>query len=224
MIKLTNINKHYGKIKALTDINIEFKPNKVYGIIGHNGAGKTTLFRCINRLTSFQGSLEIDDEILNSIGYLPTEPEIMSFITGHEYLQLLCNARGIEYKRKGNLSNVFELPLERYASTYSTGMKKKLALTGLLLQKNKVFILDEPFNGVDVESNQLIIEIIKVLKEMGKLIIISSHILSSLRDICDSYLVIKEGIIQKHYDKEEFLLQENSIFKADVKEKIKNLL
>ncbi len=212
MIKITNLNKQFGSVKALDNINLDFSKNRVYGIIGHNGAGKTTLFRCINRLESFQGELEIEDNVLHSVGYLPTEPEFMSYITGHEYLQLLCNAKGINYDRSDK-SNIFNLPLKRFASTYSTGMKKKLAFTGLLLQKNDVYILDEPFNGVDVESNFLILEIIKVLKDMNKLVIISSHILSSLRDICDEYIVIKEGKVEKNLNKEEFLKQEDNMLK-----------
>jgi ATPase subunit of ABC transporter with duplicated ATPase domains len=87
-------------------------------------------------------------------------------ITGKEYIRLLCNARG-----KTNLDidskNIFDLPLNQYASTYSTGMKKKLAITAILLQENDYFILDEPFNGVDIQSNVILTEIILKLKELN---------------------------------------------------------
>jgi ABC-2 type transport system ATP-binding protein len=100
--------------------------------------------------------------------------------------------------------NVFDLPLHQYASTYSTGMKKKLALTAILLQRNEYFILDEPFNGVDIESNILLTEIIHALKKLGKTVIISSHIFSTLSDTCDEIFLLNEGAIMKSVQREEF--------------------
>ena len=89
------------------------------------------------------------------------------------------------------------MPLNQYVSTYSTGMKKKLAITAILLQKNKYFILDEPFNGVDIQSNIILTEIIHKLKDLNKIVIISSHIFSTLSDTCDEiYWIGKSGIIK----------------------------
>jgi len=96
------------------------------------------------------------------------------------------------------------LPLNQYASTYSTGMKKKLALTAILLQQNDVFILDEPFNGVDIQSNLIITEIIKRFKELEKIVIISSHIFSTLANTCDEIHLMKNGEIIKKVKQVDF--------------------
>jgi len=117
-------------------------------------------------------------------------------MTGKEYLQLLCISRNIIEKEFDD-KNIFDLPLKQYASTYSTGMKKKLALTAILLQKNEYFILDEPFNGVDIQSNIIITELIHKLKELKKTIIISSHIFSTLSETCNEIHLLKEGEIIK---------------------------
>ena len=124
-------------------------------------------------------------------------------MTGKEYLQLLCVSRNIIEKDFDD-KNIFDLPLKQYASTYSTGMKKKLALTAILLQQNEYFILDEPFNGVDIQSNIIITELILKLKELKKTIIISSHIFSTLSDICNEIHLLKDGKIIKSVLQEEF--------------------
>jgi len=111
--------------------------------------------------------------------------------------------------------NIFKLPLGEYATTYSTGMKKKLALIAILLQKNDVYILDEPFNGVDIQSNILISAIIEKLKTKGKTVIISSHIFSTLSETCDQIFLMKDGVIAKTATQAEFEVLENEM-KVDV--------
>jgi len=96
------------------------------------------------------------------------------------------------------------LPLDQYAIIYSTGMKKKLAMIGVLMQQNDIFILDEPFNGVDIQSNIIITEIIQKLKSLGKTIVISSHIFSTLSDTCDEIHLLKEGKFVRKVFKDEF--------------------
>jgi ABC-2 type transport system ATP-binding protein len=197
MLSVTNLSKSYGKKQILNDIELQFNPGEIHGIVGENGAGKTTLFKCIAGLESHEGNIQHTSvDIKNTIGFLETNPEFLSKITGKEYLQLLCNARNIKnvtFEEK----NIFELPLNQYAETYSTGMKKKLALTGVLLQNNDIFILDEPFNGVDIHSNLIIKELLKSLKEKGKIIILSSHIFSVLQDTCNFLHYLKEAEIKK---------------------------
>jgi ABC-2 type transport system ATP-binding protein len=134
---------------------------------------------------------------------LLTEPFFFSKITGREYIQLLANTRQIKLSNIEN-KNIFDLPLNQYASTYSTGMKKKLALTAILLQGNDVFILDEPFNGVDIQSNLIITEIIKRFKELEKTVIISSHIFSTLADTCDEIYLMKNGEVIKKVEQVDF--------------------
>lgn len=204
MIQIENLSKSYGSKTVLKQINFELEPGKIYGIVGENGAGKTTLFKCIAGLEPCSGSIDSPYPILkNQLGFLPTNPYFLPKITGSEYLQLLCNARNIPL---GNFAekNIFDLPLSQYAETYSTGMKKKLALTGILLQKNDFFILDEPFNGVDIQSNMLITAIIERLKAAQKTILISSHIFSTLNDTCDQIYVLRGGEIAQRVEKPDF--------------------
>ena len=204
MIQIKNLSKSFGKNQVLKNIDLDFKKGKVYGIVGENGAGKTTLFRCIAGLEKYKGEVSSTlNPLKNHLGLLLTEPFIFSKITGKEYIQLLVNARKVEILDIEE-RNVFDLPLNQYASTYSTGMKKKLALTAILLQQNDLFILDEPFNGVDIQSNQLITEIIHKLKSLEKLIILSSHIFSTLAETCDEIYLMKDGEIIKKVMREEF--------------------
>ncbi|MDB4183223.1 ABC transporter ATP-binding protein [Flavobacteriaceae bacterium] len=198
MIKIEKLSKFYARKQVLNAINVEFKKGTVYGVVGENGAGKTTLFRCISGLESYKGIISSDfNKLKDHLGLLSTEPFFFPKITGKEYIQFLANARHLKLSNI-ETKNIFDLPLNQYASTYSTGMKKKLALTALLLQENEVFILDEPFNGVDIQSNLVIAEIIKKLKMLKKTVIISSHIFSTLAATCDEIYLMKNGkIIRK---------------------------
>ena len=198
MISIKDLHKSYGQKKVLTGINLTFENGKVYGIVGANGAGKTTMFRCIADLESYEGSINSDTtDLKDEVGYLPTQPIFMSKITGWEYLKLLSLARGIKADDFGH-KNIFELPLDEYAENYSTGMEKKLAFMGILLQKNELYILDEPFNGVDIQSSLLISKVINALREKGKTLLISSHIFSTLKDHCDEIYFLQEGRIIKN--------------------------
>ncbi len=204
MIKIEKLSKFYGKKQVLNTINLEFKKGKIYGIVGENGAGKTTLFRCISGLENYKGNISSDyTKLKDHLGLLLTEPYFFSKITGKEYIQLLANARQTELTNIED-KNIFDLPLNQYASTYSTGMKKKLALTAILLQENNVFIFDEPFNGVDIQSNLIITDIIKRFKKLEKTVIISSHIFSTLAETCDEIYLMKNGEIIKKVDQADF--------------------
>lgn len=223
MIKISDLSKSYGNKKVLKNISMEFAKGKAYGIVGENGAGKTTLFRCIAGLESYSG--EIISEITplkNHLGLLLTDPYFFSKITGKEYIRLLCNARdktNLEIESK----NIFELPLNQYASTYSTGMKKKLAITAILLQENEYFILDEPFNGVDIQSNILLTEIIQKLVEHNKVVLISSHIFSTLSDTCDEIHLLRKGEHVKSVQKSEFKHLEQEMKEITIGNQIEKL-
>jgi ABC-2 type transport system ATP-binding protein len=204
MIKINELNKGFGDNEVLKNISMEFSKGNVYGIIGENGAGKTTLFRCIAGLESYNGEILSDiTPLKNHLGLLLTEPFFFSKITGREYIQLLCNARG-KTNVKIDDKNIFDLPLDQYATTYSTGMKKKLAITAILLQENEYFIFDEPFNGVDIQSNIILTEIILKLKELNKIVLISSHIFSTLSDTCDAIHLLRKGDPIKSFQKQDF--------------------
>ncbi|MBK8564045.1 MAG: ATP-binding cassette domain-containing protein [Saprospiraceae bacterium] len=204
MINIENLSKSYGGHQVLKGINLSLAAGQVHGIVGENGAGKTTLFKCIAGLEDYEGSIQSAfNPLKNHLGLLPTDPFFFSKITGREYLLLLCNARLLP-PTDLDAKNIFDLPLNQYASTYSTGMKKKLALTAILLQNNEVFILDEPFNGVDIHSNMVITEIIQKLRSLGKTVLISSHIFSTLNDTCDRIYLLKEGLFVRQADRDGF--------------------
>lgn len=223
MIEIHRLSKSYGNNEVLKNISMEFSKGKAYGIVGENGAGKTTLFRCIAGLESYNG--EILSDLLplkNHLGLLFTDPFFFSKITGKEYIRLLCNARG---KKNINIDqkNIFDLPLNQYASTYSTGMKKKLAITAILLQQNEYFILDEPFNGVDIQSNIVLTEIILKLKELDKTILVSSHIFSTLSDTCDEIHLLRKGEQVKSVQKEDFKTLEQEMKEITIGNRIEKL-
>jgi len=193
MIETVHLSKQYGTIRALQNISLRFEEGKTAGIVGENGAGKTTLFRCMAGLESCDGQVLSDRSPLkNHLGFLPAEPYFFPMITAKEYIQLLANARGKKVKDMER-QNIFDLPLNQYASTFSSGMKKKLALWAILLQGNQYFILDEPFNGVDIQSNLIITEIIRKLQALNKTVILSSHIFSTLSDTCDEIHLLHQG-------------------------------
>ena len=223
MINIKNLSKKYGNKEVLNNINIQFDNGKVYGIVGENGAGKTTLFRCIAGLEKYEGEIISElNPLKNYLGLLLTEPFFFTKITGKEYIRLLCNARKKEVSNIDD-KNIFDLPLNQYASTYSTGMKKKLALLAILLQDNQYFILDEPFNGVDIHSNIIIIDLIHKLKALGKTVIISSHIFSTLSDTCDEIYLLKDGQIVKKVFRENFNALELEMKEFTIGDKLEKL-
>jgi len=223
MIETVQLSKHYGTIRALQNICLRFEEGKTAGIVGENGAGKTTLFRCMAGLESCDGQIFSDRSPLkNYLGFLPTEPYFFPKITAKEYVQLLANARGKKVKDIER-QNIFDLPLNQYASTFSSGMKKKLALFAILLQGNQYFILDEPFNGVDIQSNLIITEIIRKLQALNKTVILSSHIFSTLSDTCDEIYLLHQGQLIQSVLKQDFDKLESEIKAFSIGNKIEQL-
>ena len=223
MISIQNLSKNFGTKQVLKNINVQFDKGQVYGIVGENGAGKTTLFRCVAGLESYEGQIISDlNPLKNYLGLLLTEPFFFTKITGKEYIRLLCNARK-KVVLKIDEKNIFDLPLNQYASTYSTGMKKKLALLAILLQENQYFIFDEPFNGVDIHSNIIIIDLVRKLRDLGKTVIISSHIFSTLSDTCDEIYLLKDGEIVRKVFRENFEALELEMREFTIGNKIEKL-
>lgn len=197
MLKTTNLHKSYGSKEVLHGLDLEFKPGNITGVVGRNGAGKTTLFRCLADLESYEGKITTNLGTRRAItGFMDTSPYFLEKLTAKEYLLLLCRGRKISLPPEADF-NIFNLPLNQYAATYSTGMKKKLALTGVLLQGNEIFIFDEPFSGVDIESNILMKEIFLKLKEKKKVVIVSSHVFEVLEELCDGLYYLHEGRIEQ---------------------------
>ncbi|NQD72644.1 ATP-binding cassette domain-containing protein [Sphingobacterium shayense] len=211
MIRLINLSKSFGTKSVLDSLDANFTAGKVYGIVGDNGAGKTTLFRCIAGLEHYKGTVDAHKNPLkNYLGYITSEPYFMSKITGEEHIYLLADARKINIENLQE-QNLFNLPLKEYVSSYSTGMKKKLALTAVFLQKNDYYILDEPYNGIDLQSSMLLTAVIERLKTLGKTVLISSHIFSTLKESCDEILLLENGQFRKTVLKKDFNILEDEM-------------
>jgi len=215
MIKIENLTKAYGTNVVLSNTYIDFPNEGIIGVIGHNGAGKSTLFRCICQLENYKGTIahNLKSKVKNHIGYLPTSPYFFPKLTGREYLaffQAMSNQSDNSNIKEWN--SLFQLPLDKYIEKYSTGMKKKISFFGILLQKKDVYILDEPFNGLDMDAVLLFKKILLELKQKGRLVIISSHIISSLTDICDNIHYLNGGVFEKSYNPESYLDIEKSLF------------
>jgi len=205
MLRINNLEVAYKKKKIIQGLSWEVSTAQIHGLVGLNGAGKTTLLNSIYGITPFQAG-----EILwkntpaqsSDFAYLETSLYFYPQITGQEYLSLF------QYSNKDfdikAWNQIFDLPLQKLVEQYSTGMKKKLALLGILSLEKEVLLLDEPLQGLDLEANEIFKYILKKLKEQGKTIIITSHIWEAMVQICDEIHHLHQGKIQKTYLKNDF--------------------
>ena len=224
MLSIRNLKAGYSKDFVLDGLDLTCQAGQIHGILGMNGAGKTTLFRSVygflkpvaGEMTYKGGPLSFKD-----IGYLETENYFYPYIKAYEYLQVLATNTDEALIDKWN--KLFELPLDELVDNYSTGMKKKLAFMGILLLDRPILILDEPFNGVDIESNEKIIQILQRLRESNKTILISSHIIQSLTKLCDTINYLNNAQIEKTYQRSEFDILEDKLTEM-VKTKISKSL
>ena len=196
LIYIKDLSKAYGKTRVLDNLSVSYKSGRIYGLVGENGAGKTTLFNCIMGVTDYDGEIRKSSRM--AVGYMPAENFFYSLITGNEFC-IKAKGKKMDAEAIDSLNKVFQLPLERFASDYSTGMKKKLALMALLLQENDLYILDEPFNGVDLYGCIQLKRIIRELKDKGKTVIISSHLINTLHELCDEIDFLDGHTIRKRY-------------------------
>jgi ABC-2 type transport system ATP-binding protein len=213
MISLQNLTKFYGPKLALDSINVDFAENIIHGIIGLNGAGKTTLFNLTSSYLKADSGRILKNEVnikRSDLAYLESDNYFYSKITGKEYLDIF-KASNTKFKLE-NINSLLQVPLNELIETYSTGMKKKLAIMGVLKQERPIYIFDEPFNGLDLESNKVLEIIIFSLKSKGKTIFISSHILAPLLALCDQIHLLKKGLLVKSYLKDRFIEIEGDLF------------
>lgn len=203
MLEIKNLQVEFSNQKVLNGVDLSLKQGSIIGILGKNGAGKTTLFDTLYQNNSFSGNINWQGKSLKRslVSYLETENYFYPYITGQEYLSYFSGQNESDVKE---VTEKFNLPIEKYVQYYSSGMKKKLALIGMLMLDKPVNILDEPFNGVDFEGVHILYDIIKQLKSENKVVIISSHIIETLFHTCDKIAVLKNGRIEKIYEKEEF--------------------
>ncbi|WP_278378495.1 ATP-binding cassette domain-containing protein [Chryseobacterium arthrosphaerae] len=203
MLEIKNINVEFKNQKVLNGLHLSIEEGCILGILGKNGAGKTTLFESLYQTLKFSGSITWKNERLQRkmISYLETENYFYPYITGEEYLAYFTSGKEADITE---IIKKFNLPLKKYVQYYSSGMKKKLALIGMLMLDKPINILDEPFNGVDFEGVHILYDIIRQLKSENKIVIVSSHIIETLFHTCDKIAVLQNGKIEKIYDKEDF--------------------
>lgn len=224
MIDINQLNVSYGNNVVLNNLSAQFANGKTNGILGVNGAGKSTFFNTVyGTKKANSGEVIMDGIPLNKreVGFLQTENYFYPLMKGKEYLQLVAPKK--DYQK---WNDIFQLPLDEFVEDYSTGMKKKIAFMGLILLDRKVYILDEPFNGVDIQSNEILIRIIQSLKEKGKCILISSHILSSLLVVSDVIYRLQDGQFDPPIQREQFPKFEMDFrneISGEISAKLKNL-
>ena len=159
------------------------------------------------------GEIEIDEAKADRsrIFFLETSNYFYPRVTGGEFLSLF-RGENQDYSTE-TLQDLFNLPLDDLVDNYSTGMKKKLAIMGMLKSGRDVLLMDEPFNGLDLESARILTLIIRKLQSKGKTILLSSHILETLTESCDQIHVLSEGQFQRSVDRKDFEEFEKSFFK-----------
>lgn len=201
--------KKYSDKIILENIKININKPGIYGVIGKNGHGKTTLFKCMLGLEKFQGSCSINKEkvVLQNAGWIPTEPTIYGELTAKEFYDFYAHLLDL---KKTTFHAIFEVPENQLIGEFSTGMKKKTYLNAVFQKEFLIYILDEPFNGLDLESNYLLMSYIRALSKTS-IVFISSHILEILYKDCDKIFVLKNKNI-KEFEKSQFPEIEKELF------------
>ena len=210
ILNVENVNTYISKTKIVKNASFKVAPGEIVGLIGPNGAGKTTIMKTILGLTSFSGKISIvndpvtenNHQALSEVGALIEHPAVYPFLTGQQNLQLYSH-------NKEDLENIVSLLqmdsfIQSKAKGYSLGMKQKLGIAIALLNKPKLIILDEPMNGLDIESTIRVRKIIKQYADRGTAFLISSHVLSELQKVMTQVILISGGKIIVNKPIEEF--------------------
>lgn len=212
MLKITGLTKKYSDKVAVDNLSLHIKPGEIYGFIGHNGAGKTTTLKsCAGILQFDQGEILIDGvsvtenpiECKRKIAYIPDNPDLYEFMTGIKYLNFIADVFGIDsntrQERIRKYADLFELTdsLAQAVSSYSHGMKQKLAIISAWIHEPKLIIMDEPFVGLDPKSAHLLKGMMREVCDNGGAIFFSTHVLDVAEKLCDKVAVIKEGKLIK---------------------------
>ncbi|MBQ6889239.1 MAG: ABC transporter ATP-binding protein [Lachnospiraceae bacterium] len=219
MLEIKNLTKTYkGGKKAVSNLNLSVKPGDIYGFIGHNGAGKTTTIKCIVGIHDFdQGEILIDKVSVKKeplkcksiLAYIPDNPDLYEYLTGIQYLNFIADIFEVSEKEREERiteeADAFEITaaLGDLISSYSHGMKQKLALIGAFLHKPKLLILDEPFVGLDPKATLVLKNKMHKLCEEGSAIFFSTHVLDVAEKLCNKVAMIRQGQLIASGDMEE---------------------
>ena len=209
MLEIKNFSKSYnGSDFAIRDLNLTVCDGEIYGFIGHNGAGKSTTIKCIVGALDFsQGEILLDGvsikdnpvEFKKKIAFVPDNPELYEFMTGKKYIDFIADIYQVNKKERVELIKKYATALELedalgdYISSYSHGMKQKLALISALVHSPKLLVLDEPFVGLDPRASFNLKNIMRELTNNGVQIFFSTHVLEVAEKLCDKIAIIKDG-------------------------------
>lgn len=210
LVVVDAVTKSFGSKVALNHVCFAVPAGQICGLLGPNGAGKTTLFRLLmGILKATEGRLLIDGldafedrvEVKRLLGFLPDEPVFYSYLSGREVLELSAAMHGLDVdvamKRMETIAQQLRLAneLHNYAEDYSRGMKKKLGLLLAMLHEPKLLVLDEPTNGLDVESTHLFYDLISEEAHKGTTVLFSTHLMDHVTKLCSHAVIISEGAV-----------------------------
>lgn len=209
MLTIKNLTKTYkGGKTAVKDLSLSVKPGDIYGFIGHNGAGKTSTIKCVVGIQDFEeGEITIDGVSIKenpmyckeNMAYIPDNPDLYEYLTGIQYLNFVADIfhlskkdREERIKREAEAFEITEA-LGDLISSYSHGMKQKLAIIGALIHRPKLLILDEPFVGLDPKATLVLKNQMHAMCKEGAAIFFSTHVLDVAEKLCNKVAIIKGG-------------------------------
>ncbi len=218
MLNISHLTKIYGDKKAVDDLSLRIRPGVIYGFIGHNGAGKTTTLKSCAGILNFEaGDIEIAGVSIKKdplfckrqTAFLPDNPDIYGFMTGIQFLNFIadiyCIDAGTRQARIDKYAEMFEIrdSLGQSVSSYSHGMKQKLALISVLIREPKLVMMDEPFVGLDPIASHLLKGLMREICDNGGAIFFSTHVLEVAQKLCDEVAIIRQGKLIKNGPMEE---------------------
>ena len=209
MLEIKNLTKTYkGGKKAVSNLTLSVEAGDIYGFIGHNGAGKTTTIKCLVGIHDFDEGeilvhgISVKEEPIKCksvLAYIPDNPDIYEYLTGIQYLNFIADMFGVSAKEREERiqeeAEAFEITaaLGDLISSYSHGMKQKLAIISALIHKPKLLILDEPFVGLDPKATLTLKNKMYALCEEGSAIFFSTHVLDVAEKLCNKVAIIRQG-------------------------------
>jgi ABC-2 type transport system ATP-binding protein len=233
IIDITNLSKFYGKARGIEHINLEINEGEIFGFIGPNGAGKSTTLRIlVNMIFPTEGSAKImgmdvvrdKKKIMSRIGYIPSDANAYSAMTVNEFLDYCIRFYKVQNsgKRISELSEMFELDVNRKIADLSLGNRKKVSIIQSMLHSPELLILDEPTTGLDPLMQSVFFELLRSENKKGMTIFFSSHILGEVQMLCKRVAIIKDGKIIQLEDIDNLRkkqLKKVTVEFADVKDK-----
>ncbi|MDI9498426.1 MAG: ATP-binding cassette domain-containing protein [Bacillota bacterium] len=215
MIQLTSLTKKYGGKTAVNNVSFQIHPGVVTGFLGPNGAGKSTTIRMIlNLAVPTAGSVTVDgrafqslDRPLAKVGAMVDTNMIDSRLTPEQYLRILATAAGLDRGRPGDVLSRAGLQAVagKRIGTFSLGMRQRVGLAAALIGDPETIILDEPFNGLDVDGIHWLRDMLRDLAKQGRAVLVSSHLLSEVQAVADRIIMLAQGELIADMSMEELL-------------------